>query len=758
MNSLLEALIAAKLSGSGGGGGSVTPEQIADAASAWLEANITNPTDPAIDTSLTVSGAAADSKTVGDTLATGVMLRSTLATGTDMDTIIQPGIYYKGKDVELLNMPAGQASYRARIVVFAANSGTAVFQLWSNAQANSVYIRTKNTESTVFTVWKKIAYTDYVESYVDTQIANTLTLRPSLVADTDMDDVTTIGAYFKDRGVVCVNGVDSARARIIVLSSSNYGAVQLWFDTDNNRMYMRSMTSPPISWSDWDRIATPAASKTILLSEGYIVNSTGKWASSTGDLGRSVVYLKRIATNGACTCSVKWTPKHKKTVDGHEVYCDKLTLFEFDASGDVIKASVITPTDGTTSPIISDFALSTSTKSITFKVYNSGDSAGVPDAKITLTLYGVESVDDIKLPSFGSNIANTRWFKFGYKAGTYVGDDGTINPIYNTGMIRLPPNYDAAGQPVPAIIYVHGSNAYLTKDGTQIAAYEPYYDYLNDCGYAIMDCYGWTLRYPDAAGKNNPFVMPTSCAAYESLLRLMLDSFNLDQNNVFLLCKSQGGLMSSWISAELPIRAAAMLAPALNLNLGYTPESRAAVGADLGLVGVADTSVDPSWTTPEACYEDFLANYRASWTSDKKQAFYQANEAKIISWNAETKRVIGTTAPQLLEYAAKNQWGSSSPTRSLGRIGYAPVKIWIAQDDEESSYSNCEMFCQQIRNAGGEGVLRTMPNGTGGHHSVDTDENAPQQTNITTPLGYEYETVPLAYYEAWQWFESRRNQ
>lgn len=46
--------------------GSVTPEEIAESVSAYLDEHLTNPTNPPIDTSLTISGAAADSKETGD--------------------------------------------------------------------------------------------------------------------------------------------------------------------------------------------------------------------------------------------------------------------------------------------------------------------------------------------------------------------------------------------------------------------------------------------------------------------------------------------------------------------------------------------------------------------------------------------------------------------------------------------------------------------------------------------------------------------
>ena len=46
-------------------GGSVSPEDIATAVSAYLDEHLTNPTNPPVDTSLTIAGAAADSKETG---------------------------------------------------------------------------------------------------------------------------------------------------------------------------------------------------------------------------------------------------------------------------------------------------------------------------------------------------------------------------------------------------------------------------------------------------------------------------------------------------------------------------------------------------------------------------------------------------------------------------------------------------------------------------------------------------------------------
>ena len=46
--------------------GGVTPEEIAESVSAYLDEHLTNPTNPPVDTSLAISGAAADAKETGD--------------------------------------------------------------------------------------------------------------------------------------------------------------------------------------------------------------------------------------------------------------------------------------------------------------------------------------------------------------------------------------------------------------------------------------------------------------------------------------------------------------------------------------------------------------------------------------------------------------------------------------------------------------------------------------------------------------------
>lgn len=72
---------------------------ISEDISQWLTEHIT-PTTPAVDSSLTVSGAAADSKTVGDLFAKTVLMRST---GSVVDANELPTGVYKINTDELVN-------------------------------------------------------------------------------------------------------------------------------------------------------------------------------------------------------------------------------------------------------------------------------------------------------------------------------------------------------------------------------------------------------------------------------------------------------------------------------------------------------------------------------------------------------------------------------------------------------------------------------------------------------------------------------
>ena len=74
------------LAKAGKGGGSVPPEQISEAVDDWLEDNVDPETGYVLDSSLTMSNAAAPADKVGD-------LKSALKSGKEEDAIYHLGFY-----------------------------------------------------------------------------------------------------------------------------------------------------------------------------------------------------------------------------------------------------------------------------------------------------------------------------------------------------------------------------------------------------------------------------------------------------------------------------------------------------------------------------------------------------------------------------------------------------------------------------------------------------------------------------------------
>lgn len=68
---------------------STSPTVIAESVSDWLDEHITNPTNPAIDTSLSVAGAAADAKATGDAIST---LQSQIASGGGLNAEVKSAL------------------------------------------------------------------------------------------------------------------------------------------------------------------------------------------------------------------------------------------------------------------------------------------------------------------------------------------------------------------------------------------------------------------------------------------------------------------------------------------------------------------------------------------------------------------------------------------------------------------------------------------------------------------------------------------
>ncbi len=290
--------------------------QISSDVASWLAEHIT-PTSPAVDSSLTVSGAAAEARTVGffraDTLQaeTDNLLKLNFFSrglggtgrgynrpdGIYIDGAVGSGVYILSDPVEL---PAGSYRYgfitpmsasACQLQVRSADSsgadtgsvgqtaGSATFTL---SEATRVYarIRVYGVDISGLTLQPYIkSGTDYPEYYVKGGTASDLVARGTLanvfktgdvIADgTDLDTITTPGFYRggqrRTYGHAPLSGV---AFNLFVLGQVNSPIVTQFFMTNdygNNEqwsLYSRFLSGSPATWKEWATLHTPVTSVT----------------------------------------------------------------------------------------------------------------------------------------------------------------------------------------------------------------------------------------------------------------------------------------------------------------------------------------------------------------------------------------------------------------------------------------------------------------------------------------------------------------
>ena len=132
--------------------------------------------------------------------------------------------------------------------------------------------------------------------------------------------------------------------------------------------------------------------------------------------------------------------------------------------------------------------------------------------------------------------------------------------------------------------------------------------------------------------------------------------------------------------------------------------------------------------------------------------YIKENAIKMCGWNPYWNHMILDNDTKVLN-DIKLRNGKNPDYSSVFKTCDVPLKVWVADDDVNISPHAIKNIVKTMNNAGCLAEIRTMPNGTGGHHSIDNDVNAPQTTNVTTKLGIYYDTIPTAYYELREYFD-----
>ncbi len=315
---------------------------------------------------------------------------------------------------------------------------------------------------------------------------------------------------------------------------------------------------------------------------------------------------------------------------------------------------------------------------------------------------------------------------------------------FDSGILRLPPNYNVNGNPVPLIIFNHGSAEYGVRYyRTDIFIYQNERNYLIKEGYAILDCFGASSKYSNGDSElNENTATPDNISCMVSAYNWIVNNYNIDTNNVFSMGKSHGGLMTLAMAytKSIPVKACALLCPLLNwfdpgVGLGcYSYSHRVTVANQLGFENVGSLDTTALEVLNSADYKTYILG----------------NIDKMIGNNPFLMGIDGTNAYTITEKSIELDW--DDPIFNVPRTCYTPIKVWGASDDTSVMYKQELSLVNSIKNGKGISAFRRMPTGTGAHHSVDNDPNALKVASIVTKLGYTCVDVPLAYAEVVQWF------
>ena len=315
---------------------------------------------------------------------------------------------------------------------------------------------------------------------------------------------------------------------------------------------------------------------------------------------------------------------------------------------------------------------------------------------------------------------------------------------FTSGKLVLPLEYDPFGKPVPIIIFAHGSGDYSSMcDPLLTRRYDKYLEFLRDEGFSIFDCHGWGTVYGSDGSQSNTWGAPTNMDAFVSGLKFVTERWNIDAENVFTSCKSLGGIVAAALAFrdDISIKAAGLLAPELDILVpfpfAYSRPGRRNLARDLGFAEGWEEILDKE---REAFIEE--ENRKAA------RALFEKNCECFASYDP-TWFGIEAPASEKIYWSLKHNYPTDTP-----RYCKTPFKIWMSKDDSAVSWSQSNSFIETLKAAGSHSEMRTLPNETGKHHSVDDDPAAPKVDRITAANGREHEDIALAYVELSEFFKS----
>lgn len=366
------------------------------------------------------------------------------------------------------------------------------------------------------------------------------------------------------------------------------------------------------------------------------------------------------------------------------------------------------------------------------------------------------------------NNHNSVDMRFCYVVGGQTGRDysdstAQVPELTDTvGIVRLPPNYDNTGDPVPLIVYAHGSSDYEDKWQAYIrgeVGNREVIEYLVNEGYAVFDCFGHTeaANVPDGKGHTYGSVDCINC--YIAGIRRLMKVYNLRTDGIYVTGISSGGLtaLNLAFNNTIPVLACTPLAPAIsifNRFLGYTEQQRKEYAWAMGFEGNTDVLVGRNSETA-------TVNSEPAYTQDLID-YYTINASKVVGYNPMWNGIVNVSMSTLISQSiepndadatrlAKGDRTTANWTNAV-RVCKTPMKIWIADDDHNVPPSIIHNFLTSLKNGQNIAEERLVPNGQGGHYAF-TSSNTTERTSGITSLGVAYTNIPIYWLEMVAFFK-----
>lgn len=340
---------------------------------------------------------------------------------------------------------------------------------------------------------------------------------------------------------------------------------------------------------------------------------------------------------------------------------------------------------------------------------------------------------------------------------------GTI--IDSTALLKLPPNYSPDGVPVPLMIYMHGTSGYRTKWQSVLRAWSgnddlgyQIFDYIKNEGYAVLDVFGYASdnEYVDDANAF-PYGSPEQIECINNAVNRVFSVYNIDKNGVYIDGLSAGGVpaITAAMHNVIPVKCCALQAPTISVLKGFMGRNagcRKTWASSAGFVGDIDL-LDGRGTNPDATI--------APAVTPELLAYLGNNIDKIIGFNPMWDGILDIPQSTLTEWALTPMpdnlhLGAGESVESnwenKHRLCHHPIKLWVANDDENISPSLCHSFIKTLRNTNSYAEERIIPDGEGGHHAFAGSGSA-EKISGTTSLGYEFSGIPYPWVELVEYFK-----